>query len=129
MIFTKDLTNLPTIILFNKRCKKNLKGESTQQIHIRFMNYLLERTPKPFFPLHSDATKSLSRKMKTNFASAVTNLVPVKSPTSEDIPVGLMPASEDLAAGQRQAAQDTQLLKSIVEPLEEQIGALKQVLT
>jgi len=83
---------------------------------------------KDAFNAFSDATKSLSRKMKTNFASAVTNLVPVKSPTSEDIPAGLMPASEDLAAGQRQAAQDTQLLKSIVEPLEEQIGALKQKL-
>ena len=33
-----------------------------------------------------------------------------------------------MSTGQRQAAQDAQLLKSIVEPLEEQIGALKQKL-
>ena len=33
-----------------------------------------------------------------------------------------------MSSGQRQAAQDAQLLKSIVEPLEEQIGALKQKL-
>ena len=66
--------------------------------------------------------------MKTNFASAVTNLVP-KSPTSEDLhqALGLQLAEAEEATGQRQAAQDTQLLKSIVEPLEEQIGALKQV--
>ena len=40
---------------------------------------------KDAFNAFSDATKSLSRKMKTNFTSAVTNLVPIKSPTSEDL--------------------------------------------
>ena len=86
---------------------------------------------------YSDATKSLSRKMKTNFASAVTNLVP-KSPTSEDLQhvLGLnnsqtSPQQQEAEAesvSQRQAAADADLLKSIVEPLEEQIGALKQKL-
>ena len=37
-------------------------------------------------------------------------------------------AAEEVSTGRRQAAQDAQLLKSIVEPLEEQIGALKQKL-
>ena len=44
-----------------------------------------DKGDKDAFNAFSDATKSLSRKMKTNFTSAVTNLVPIKSPTTEDL--------------------------------------------
>merc|ERR1719268_34178 len=94
-----------------------------------------DKGDKDAFNAFSDATKFLSRKMKTNFTSAVTNLVPIKSPTTEDLhalaaseAAVVTTTAEDVSTGQRQAAQDAQLLKSIVEPLEQQIGALKQKL-
>ena len=56
-----------------------------------------DKGDKDAFNAFSDATKSLSRKMKTNFTSAVTNLVPIKSPTTEDLHA--LAASSEAALG------------------------------
>ena len=72
----------------------------------------------------SDATKSLARKMKSNFQTAVTNMDP-KSPLSDENHT-LSENGTNPEAQLQKAQEDTELLKSIVEPLEEQIGALKE---
>ncbi len=91
----------------------------------------------------SDATKSFARRMKTNLlqtgvipnpASAVDrSTVGVSGNSTSDKatiphaasqPAGLL----TLEDGMRRAHEDTELLKSIVVPLEEQIGALKDKL-
>ena len=59
----------------------------------------------------SDATKSFARRMKSNLQTAV-----------------IGPGPKEMDEGMKKAYEDTELLKAIVVPLEEQIGALKDKL-
>ncbi len=70
----------------------------------------------------SDATKSLARRMKSN-------LLQTSSPSSASASSASTSASSPhLDDSMKKAYEDTELLKSIVVPLEEQIGALKEKL-
>lgn len=75
----------------------------------------------------SDATKSFARKMKSNLLPSVVGLSSEKSSTSSLMSLGGQSPSS-LEDGMKKAYEDTELLKSIVVPLEEQIGALKDKL-
>ena len=59
----------------------------------------------------SDATKSFARRVKSNLQTAV-----------------IGPGPKEMDEGMKKAYEDTELLKAIVVPLEEQIGALKDKL-
>ncbi len=79
----------------------------------------------------SDATKSLARRIKSNLLQ--TGVMPGSSPSSANLarapsPLGSNGSSTCLEEGMRKAHEDSELLKAIVVPLEEQIGALKDKL-
>ncbi len=84
----------------------------------------------------SDATKSFARRMKSNLLPTSGEKVPPSSSTgASPLPTSgagaaASPSKEqgNLEDGMRRAYEDTELLKSIVVPLEEQIGALKDKL-
>ena len=96
-----------------KAVMSQLEGENRQLKQNEASNNDVDKDALVAF---SDATKSLARKVK----SAVTQLDP-KSPSNEDNQL-----AEELQM--RKAHEDSELLKSIVVPLEEQIGALKEKL-
>ncbi len=86
----------------------------------------------------SDATKSFARRMKSNLlqTGVMQDKGQATSPMAGAAPAGGARAtspqggvpSTNLEDGMRKAHEDTELLKSIVLPLEEQIGALKDKL-
>ena len=76
----------------------------------------------------NDVTKSLVRKVKLNFHSAV-GKDKIVSPTSPiAVPAVNSTTGQDEDCQMQKAQEDTELLKAIVLPLEEQIVALKQKL-